>query len=71
VGGDGGGDLFGRAVLEGVVTEGGAPGGRNPGGGGIHWQARDKSLLRWLSQLEEARGIIIFHVVTDRRIANT
>ena len=45
VGGDGGGDLFGRAVLEGVVTEGGAPGGRNTGGGGIHWQARDKSLL--------------------------
>ena len=45
VGGDGGGDLFGRAVLEGIVTEGGAPGGRNTGGGGIHWQARDKSLL--------------------------
>jgi hypothetical protein len=39
-GGDGGGDLFGRAVLEGVVTEGGAPGGRNTGGGGVH---RDKS----------------------------
>ena len=39
-GGDGGGDLFGRAVLEGIVTEGGAPGGRNTGGGGVH---RDKS----------------------------
>jgi hypothetical protein len=37
--------------LEGVVTEGGARGGRNTGGGGVH---RDKSAGTW-------QAIIVFH----------